>query len=153
MRFLMSANAGERPGRISKIASGGELSRIMLAMKTVLASRIRSASMIFDEIDTGVSGIAASRVGEKLARLGRESQVICVTHLPQIAAMADIHFNIYKSTENERAYTYISRLDRTGRTQEIARLTGGDNITETVLQAAEELLTSADTFREEISHG
>ena len=93
--FLMSANAGEEPGRISKIASGGELSRIMLAMKNVLAEK-DGETMVFDEIDTGVSGIAAQRVGEKLAGLSRQRQVLCVTHLPQIAAMADTQFAIEK---------------------------------------------------------
>jgi len=147
VRFLMSANAGEKPGRISRIASGGELSRIMLAMKSVLASGDDVGAMVFDEIDTGVSGRAASRVGEKLAVLSLGKQVICVTHLPQIAAMADTHFDIAKSTESGRTYTRITRLDRDGRRREIARLTGGDNITETALSAAEELLKTSEDFK------
>ena len=149
VRFLMAANAGEAPGRISRIASGGELSRIMLAMKTVLAASDGVGAMVFDEIDTGVSGVAASRVGEKLSRLAKGRQVICVTHLPQIAAMADTHFSIVKTVEDGRTYTRVTGLSREGRTRELARLTGGDNATETTLRAAEELLCAADSFKRE----
>ncbi len=149
VRFLMSANAGEEPGRISKIASGGELSRIMLAMKNVFAENDPVQSMVFDEIDTGVSGIAAQRVGEKLAELSTSRQVICVTHLPQIAAMADAHFCIAKSESRGRTYTEITTLDEDGRLHELARLHGGENITETTLKSASEQLFAADNFKKE----
>ncbi|MBQ6540493.1 MAG: DNA repair protein RecN [Oscillospiraceae bacterium] len=145
--FLMSANAGETPGRINKIASGGELARIMLAMKTVLAAKESVATMVFDEIDTGVSGIAAQRVGEKLGDLGRDKQVICVTHLPQIAVMADTHFAIEKTISGGRTFTHIDALDENGREKEIARLTGGENITITTLIAAREQLDAALCYK------
>ena len=148
VRFLIAANAGEAPGRIARVASGGELSRIMLAMKTVLSDADDVGAMVFDEIDTGVSGIAASRVAEKLARLAVKKQVICVTHLPQITAMADTHFTIEKSVEGGRTYTRVTQLDRDGREKEIARLTGGDKATETTLRAAGELLAAAETFKQ-----
>ena len=150
IRFLMSANAGEDPGRISKIASGGELSRIMLAMKNVLANNDEIGTMVFDEIDTGVSGIAAQRVGEKLYDLARQKQVICVTHLPQIAVMSDIHFAIDKRQEKDRTFTYINMLDFEGRKHEIARLAGGENVTDTMLASAEEQLKSADKYKKSI---
>ena len=122
--FIMSANAGEELGRISKIASGGELSRIMLAMKNVFAENDPVATMVFDEIDTGVSGIAAQRVGEKLYSVSKGKQVLCVTHLPQIAAMADGHFRIAKEERDGRTYTQVQLLDRDGRRHELARLHG-----------------------------
>ena len=143
----MSANAGEELGRISKIASGGELSRIMLAMKNVFAENDPVATMIFDEIDTGVSGIAAQRVGEKLYSVSRGKQVLCVTHLPQIAAMADAHYRIAKEERGGRTYTQVQLLDRDGRRHELARLHGGDHITETTLASAEEQLQSAESFK------
>ena len=145
--FLISANAGENPGRISRIASGGELSRIMLAMKSVFAEGDSVVSLVFDEIDTGVSGIAAQRVGEKLAELSKHKQIICVTHLPQIAAMADAHFEILKTEDDGRTYTNVNALDREGRKYELARLHGGDNVTETTLRSAEEQLTAAEEFK------
>ncbi|MBR0355235.1 MAG: DNA repair protein RecN [Oscillospiraceae bacterium] len=147
IRFLMSANAGEELGRISRIASGGELSRIMLAMKNVFAAHDPVTTMIFDEIDTGVSGIAAQRVGEKLYTVSRGKQVLCVTHLPQIAAMADSHFRIEKSEKNGRTYTEVTPLDREGRRYELARLHGGDNVTLTTLASAEEQLEAAERFK------
>ena len=122
VKFYMSANAGEEPGRISRIASGGELSRIMLAMKGVLAEGDKVESLVFDEIDTGVSGIAAQRVGEKIGQMSAKKQVICITHLPQIAAMADTHFNIRKQERAGRTYTDVTELDREGRLHELARL-------------------------------
>jgi DNA repair protein RecN (Recombination protein N) len=149
IRFLMSANAGEEPGRISKIASGGELSRIMLAMKNVFAEKDSVPTLIFDEIDAGVSGIAAQRVGEKLGSLSKHKQVICVTHLPQIAAMADAHFLIEKSEKSGRTFTSVAKLDREGQKREIARLHGGDNITPTTLLSAEEQLSAADKYKTE----
>ncbi|MEG1632717.1 MAG: DNA repair protein RecN [Oscillospiraceae bacterium] len=147
VRFLMSANAGEKPGRIARIASGGELARIMLVMKDVLSERDTVQSMVFDEIDEGVSGIAAQRVGEKLGRLSRRKQVICITHLPQIAAMADCHFRIEKTERGGRTYTAVTPLDRDGRTHELARLHGGANITATTLKSADEQLTSATEYK------
>ena len=145
--FVMSANAGEELGRISKIASGGELSRIMLAMKNVFAEKDPVGTMIFDEIDTGVSGIAAQRVGEKLYAVSRGKQVLCITHLPQIAAMADSHFRIAKEERDGRTYTEVKPLDREGRARELARLHGGDNITELTLASAEEQLSASERFK------
>ena len=147
IRFLMSANAGEELGRISRIASGGELSRIMLAMKNVFAENDTVPTMIFDEIDSGVSGIAAQRVGEKLYSVSRGKQVMCVTHLPQIAAMADTHFMIAKSERDGRTYTSVTALDRQGRAEEIARLHGGDNITLLTLASAEEQLAACESYK------
>ena len=149
IRFVMSANAGEELGRISRIASGGELSRIMLAMKNVFAEKDPVATMIFDEIDTGVSGIAAQRVGEKLYSVSLGKQVMCVTHLPQIAAMADQHYLIRKEEHDGRTFTSVIALDREGRRQELARLHGGDNITETTLLSAEEQLKACERFKAE----
>ncbi len=149
LRFLMSANAGEEPGRIAKIASGGELSRIMLAMKNVFAENDPVQSMVFDEIDAGVSGIAAQRVGEKLAELSGARQVICVTHLPQIAAMADRHFCIEKSESGGRTRTKITPLDRDGRIMELARLHGGENVSAATLESAAEQLAAAEEFKKE----
>ncbi len=147
VRFLMSANAGEAPGRIAKIASGGELSRIMLAMKSVLAESDAVDTLIFDEIDAGVSGIAAQRVGEKMAALARHRQIICITHLPQIAAMADRHYLISKAVRGGRTFTDVTPLDRSGRVRELARLHGGDVVSETTLLAAEEQLAAADAYK------
>lgn len=147
VRFVMSANAGEELGRISRIASGGELSRIMLAMKNVFAENDPVPTMIFDEIDTGVSGIAAQRVGEKLYAVSLGKQVMCVTHLPQIAAMADTHFVIAKSEREGRTFTQVTPLDRAGRAQELARLHGGDNITALTLASAEEQLAACEAFK------
>jgi len=146
--YLMSANAGEAPGRINRIASGGELARIMLALKNVISSRQDTASMVFDEIDSGVSGIAAQRVGEKLASIAKDRQVLCVTHLPQIAVMADTHFAITKSVNDGRTYTHVEELDFEGRKKELARLSGGENITQTTLSSAEEQLEAAERFKQ-----
>ena len=152
--FLMSANAGEKPGRINRIASGGELARIMLALKNVLSvgtpgDEARDAcTMVFDEIDSGVSGVAAQRVGEKLSNLARDRQVLCVTHLPQIAVMADTHFEISKSVSAGRTFTQITELDFEGRKNEIARLSGGENITETSLTSAAEQLAAAEEYKQ-----
>lgn len=148
--FLMSANAGEKPGAISRIASGGELSRIMLAMKNVFSKGDGIETSVFDEIDTGVSGIAAQRVAEKLAQLSRDRQVLCVTHLPQIAAMADRHFLIEKSEKDGRTFTSVTALDREGRKQELSRLLGGENITLNTLATAAEQLDAAETFKKNI---
>ena len=147
VRFLMSANAGEAPGRISRIASGGELSRVMLALKSVFAERDAVGTLIFDEIDTGVSGVTAQRVGEKMGALSKARQLICITHLPQIAAMADTQFYINKTEAQGRACTTVTELDRAGRVRELARLHGGDAVTETTLKSAEEQLRAAEEFK------
>ena len=151
VRFLMSANAGEKPGRISRIASGGELSRIMLVMKDALSERDDVQSMVFDEIDEGISGIAAQRVGEKLCRLSRRRQVVCVTHLPQIAAMADTHFRILKTERDGRTYTQVTALDSAGRIDEVARMHGGANITDTTRRSAGEQLAAASIYKMEVT--
>ena len=138
--FYMTANAGEALKPLSKVASGGELARIMLALKTVLAERDRVPTLIFDEVDTGVSGRAAQRVAEKLLAVSRTKQVLCVTHLPQLAALADTHFRIAKREADGRTYTSVTPLDFEGRRQELARIIGGASITETTLQSAGEML-------------
>ena len=138
--FYMSANAGEALKPMSKVASGGELARIMLAMKNVLAERDQVNTLIFDEVDTGVSGRAAQRVAEKLKSVAAHKQVLCVTHLPQLAALADIHLLIAKSERDGRTYTTVTPLDIEGRKRELARIIGGANITETTLKSAEEML-------------
>lgn len=150
VRFLLSANAGEAPGRISRIASGGELSRIMLALKNVFARRDPVSSMVFDEVDTGVSGVAAQRVGEKLAELSSEKQVICITHLPQIAAMADHHYLIEKHVSGGKTRTTVQPLDQDGAGREIARLHGGDYITDLTLASAKEQLAAAKAYKASI---
>ena len=150
VRFLMSANLGEELKPINKIASGGELARIMLAMKNVLSEQDQVGTMVFDEVDTGVSGRAAQKVAEKMARISRKKQVLCVTHLPQLAAMADTHFSVEKGEANGRTFTRVQRLDRRQRQMELARLTGGSHVTETMLQGAEELLSQAEKFRAEM---
>lgn len=138
--FYMSANAGEALKPMSKVASGGELARIMLAMKNVLAEKDQVATLIFDEVDTGVSGRAAQRVAEKLKSVAEHKQVLCVTHLPQLAALADTHLLIAKSERDGRTYTSVTPLDFEGRKRELARIIGGTNITETTLRSAEEML-------------
>jgi DNA repair protein RecN (Recombination protein N) len=148
VRFLMSANAGARVGRICRIASGGELSRIMLAMKNVLSASDEVHIQIFDEIDAGVSGIAAQRVGEKLSDLALNKQILCVTHLPQIAVMADRHFSIEKTQNNNRTFTYVNALDTEGRKHELARLMSGENITDGTLSSAGELLNAALSYKQ-----
>ena len=147
VRFLMSANVGEELRPIHKIASGGELARIMLAMKNVLSEQDHVGTMVFDEVDTGVSGRAAQKVAEKMARISRRKQVLCVTHLPQLAAMADTHFSVEKGERGGRTYTEVRRLDREQRRRELARLTGGSHVSQTMLDGAEELLVQAEKFR------
>lgn len=150
VRFLMSANVGEELRPIHKIASGGELARIMLAMKNVLSEQDHVGTMVFDEVDTGVSGRAAQKVAEKMARISRRKQVLCVTHLPQLAAMADTHFSVEKGERDGRTYTEVRRLDREQRRRELARLTGGSHVSQTMLDGAEELLVQAEKFRTEL---
>lgn len=148
VQFLMSANVGEDLKPIQRIASGGELSRIMLALKNVLAENEAIDTLIFDEVDTGVSGRAAQKVAAKMADVAVNKQVLCVTHLPQIAAMAGVHFSVEKGEQNGRTYTRVERLDRSGRIQALARLTGGEQITPAILAGAEELLRGGERYRE-----
>ena len=139
-RFMMSANIGEELRQMNRVASGGELARIMLAMKNVLSEKDHIPTMIFDEVDTGVSGRAAQKVAEKLHSVSQGKQVLVVTHLPQIAAMADTHFLISKAEKDGRTYTSVTPLDLEGRKAEIARLIGGAKITSNTLKSAEEML-------------
>ncbi len=142
IEFLISPNLGENPKPLAKIASGGELSRIMLAIKNVLSDKDNIETLIFDEIDTGVSGRAASKLGKKLYEVSSGRQVICVTHLAQIAAQADFHFEISKSSKDGKTYTSVTPLDRDGRKHELARIIGGgESVTQTQLDMAEEMLT------------
>jgi DNA repair protein RecN (Recombination protein N) len=143
VEFLISANKGEEPRPISKIASGGELSRIMLALKSVIADKDSIPTMIFDEIDTGVSGKAAQKIGIKLREIGKVRQVICVTHLSQIAVMADNHLMIEKGIVGDRTETHVTQLDMDGRVAEIARIMGGDDPSELMLDTAREELRRA----------
>ena len=147
IRFLMSANAGEDLKPISRIASGGELARIMLALKNVLSEQEAIGTMVFDEVDTGVSGRAAQKVAEKLAQVSRQKQVLCVTHLPQLAAMADTHFSVEKGEQGGRTYTKVVLLSEEQRRAELARITGGSQVTEALLQSAGELLRQAEAYR------
>ena len=147
IRFLMSANAGEALKPIARIASGGELARVMLAMKSVLAENDDIGTLIFDEVDTGVSGRAARKVAEKMADIACSKQVLCVTHLPQIAAMADNHFSVEKGERNGRTYTRVDHLSRERRKEELARLIGGTLVTEIQLESAGQLLDEALEYR------
>lgn len=145
--FLMSANVGEDLKPIHKIASGGELARIMLALKNVLSEQDEVTTLVFDEVDTGVSGRAAQKVAEKLARISRKKQVLCITHLPQLAAMADTHFSVEKGERNGRTYTQVVCMNDEERKRELARITGGAEITDAMLSGAEELLRQAREYR------
>ena len=146
-QFLISTNPGEPVKPLGDVASGGELSRIMLAIKTVLADTDDIPTLIFDEIDTGISGRTAQKVSEKLSYIGRTHQVICITHLPQIAAMADCHFEIAKSTAEGRTATTIRALGTEESVQELARLLGGAKITDAVLKNAREMKDLADSTK------
>ena len=137
--FLISANTGEKLRELAQVASGGELSRIMLALKTVLADKDAIETLIFDEIDTGISGKTAWKVSEKMGILGRGHQLICITHLPQIAAMADRHFCIEKKVEDKRSVTGIRKLAEEESVAEVARMLGSDSITENVMNNAREM--------------
>ena len=146
IEFLISANLGEEPKPIAKIASGGELSRIMLALKNVIAEKDSIGTLIFDEIDTGVSGRAAQKIGIKLKQISRLRQVLCVTHLAQMAVMADNHLLIEKNIQGDRTVTTGRTLDHEQRKYEIARIMGGENITELMLENAEQYLKDADNM-------
>ncbi len=137
--FLISLNPGESIKPLKAVASGGELSRIMLALKTVLAENDEIETLIFDEIDTGISGRTAQKVSEKMNLIGKNHQIICITHLPQIAAMADTHFLIEKRTEQDKTHSHIVKLDATESVEELARMLGGVSITDTVLENAREM--------------
>ena len=143
LEFLISTNPGEEPKPVSKIASGGELSRMMLAIKTVLSKSDFVETLIFDEIDTGISGSAAGRVGKKLKQLSADCQTLCVTHQAQIAAYADNHLFISKSVHDDRTFTQVDVLDEEGRVRELARIVGGEEITDSALSHARELLRSS----------
>ncbi len=147
VQFLMSANLGEALKPIQKVASGGELARIMLALKNVLAEDDGIGSLVFDEVDTGVSGRAAQKVAEKMADVARRKQVLCVTHLPQIAAMADTHFSVEKGEKKGRTFTNVERLEQEGRVDELARLIGGAAVTDSLRASASELLAQAESYR------
>ncbi len=148
VRFLMSANIGEDLKPISRIASGGELARIMLALKSVLAENDSIGTLIFDEVDTGVSGRAARKVAEKMADIAGNKQVLCVTHLPQIAAMADTHFSVEKGEHAGRTFTRVERLSIDQRKEELARLTGGTSVSQIQLDSAGQLLEESRVYRE-----
>lgn len=142
VEFLISTNPGEPPKPLVKIASGGELSRIMLAIKNILSYNDTIGTLIFDEIDTGVSGRASQKIGLKLKAVSKNTQVICVTHSAQIASNADEHFLIQKDIDGDRTFTKVTPLDFEGRKKELARIMGGLEITDTLLRSAEELLKS-----------
>lgn len=142
MEFMICTNTGEEAKPLAKIASGGELARIMLAIKNVLAEKDGIGTIIFDEVDTGVSGRAAQKIGKKLAEVARHRQVICVTHLAPVAACAAHHYRIYKTVEDGRTFTRVEELNRLQRVQELARIMVGENITDSALKSAEEMLES-----------
>ena len=147
VEFMLSPNFGEEMKPLVKIASGGEMSRVMLALKAVVADKDTIDTLIFDEIDTGVSGNTATKVGEKMGMIARDKQIICITHLPQIAAMADTHFLIEKTVEGDRTFTHISALDEEGEIDELSRLIGGNSGSNAVLEAAKEMKTVAKKFK------
>ena len=146
IEFLISTNPGEPPKPISKIASGGELSRMMLAVKNVLSDKDDIDTLIFDEVDTGISGSAAQKVGLKLREVSKSRQVLCVTHLAQIAAMGNSHFKISKSVRDEKTFTKVEELDHEGRKQELARIIGGTEMTKASLDYAEEMLKAGENI-------
>ena len=143
VQFFMSANLGEALKPMQKVASGGELARIMLALKNVLAEQDPIATLVFDEVDAGISGRAAEKVADKMGLLSRSRQLLCVTHLAQIAAMADTHFSVQKDERDERTHTALRVLEDEARIAELARLTGGTHLSQVMLQGAAELLESA----------
>ena len=147
VEFLISVNAGEPLKPLSKIASGGEMSRIMLAIKSIFADTDPVDTLIFDEIDTGVSGRAAQKIAEKINKIAKNKQILCITHLAQIAAMADTHFLIEKNVRNEKTYTDVSKLNNNERQNELARIIGGAKITDTTISAASEMIDMANKIR------
>lgn len=151
IRFLFSANLGEPLNDLEKVASGGELSRIALAMKTVLMDKGQVATMVFDEIDTGVGGITAQKMAEKIAAIATVGQVLCITHLPQIAAFADNHIYIEKQNSNGRTATVLSVLDYDARLQELVRMTAGDSVSRAAYESAAELLQSAQAVKDKLT--
>ena len=151
MRFLISVNAGEPLKPLSRTASGGELSRIMLAFKTIAADSDDVGTLVFDEIDTGISGRMAQVVGEKMAAIGRRRQVICVTHLPQIAALGDSHHLVEKREEEGRTLTRVRALSFEERVREIARMVGGAQETAATLSHAREMLQMAAELRNRLT--
>ena len=143
VEFIISTNKGEPLKPLSKIASGGEMSRIMLAFKKIIGDYDEIPTMIFDEIDSGISGITASIVGSKLREIAKTHQIICITHLPQIAAFGNNNYKIQKDSDEDMTYTTIIPINTEEKIKEIARLLGGTNITETTLKSAEELISSS----------
>lgn len=150
VRFLFSANLGEPLNDLEKVASGGELSRIALALKTVLMDKGQVGSMVFDEIDTGVGGVTAQKMAEKIAAIATVGQVLCITHLPQIAAFADNHIHIEKQSANGRTATVLTALDYNGRLQELVRMTAGDSTSRAAYESAAELLLAADAVKQKL---
>ena len=140
IEFMISTNLGEDLKPLSKIASGGEMSRIMLGFKSILAGFDKIPTMIFDEIDTGISGRTAQVVGEKIYKISKEHQIICISHLPQIAALADSHFVINKVVLDNKTKTIVNRLSEDGRIEEMARLLGGVDLTNTTIKHASEMI-------------
>ena len=143
VEILISANRGEPLKPLYKIASGGEMSRIMLAFKNIISSSDMIPTLIFDEIDNGISGITASIVAKKLGEISRQHQIICITHLPQIAAAGDRNYRIYKETDGEKTFTRVEKLSDEEKVSEVARLLGGTTITDTTLKSAKELIESS----------
>jgi DNA repair protein RecN (Recombination protein N) len=150
VEFLISANPGEPLRPMSKIASGGELSRIMLAMKSIFAKVDRIPVLVFDEVDTGVSGRAAQSIAEKLSVLSKDCQVFSITHLPQVACMADAHYLIQKVVEGDRTFTQVEDLTVQGQVNELARMLGGVEVTGTTLEHAQEMLRMAIQKKKDI---
>ena len=151
VRFLLSTNKGESLKALTKVASGGELSRIMLALKKILSAG-EVCTAIFDEIDTGVSGRAANKVGQKLYEIALGRQVLCITHLPQIACLADHHYRISKHEDNERTYTKVEALDEMGRREELSRLTSGIHVTDASMKGAADLLEQARSYKKALTN-
>ena len=140
--LCLSPNVGEELRPLTRIASGGELSRVMLAIKTLATTDLPGKTLIFDEVDAGVGGRAADAVGERLRALGRRGQVLCITHLPQVAACADAHFRVSKTVQDGRTVTHVDRLDREQRIDEVARMMGGRDVSVKVRAGAQELISS-----------
>lgn len=149
VQFFMSANLGESLKPIQKVASGGELARIMLALKNVLAENDLVSTLIFDEVDAGISGRAAQKVAEKMGKLANRRQILCVTHLAQISAMADLHFSVQKDEKGNRTHTVVTQLSPEARVLELARLTGGSHVSDAILQGAKELLKQAEKLKDQ----